>query len=547
MSRSSVQDQLKAKEDELKAKEITLKVREDALNAKENDLKTKDEKIKELEEQLQHRSSPEDINKKRAATTSESDSDMPDRRNFAAIRAISDYDLRRLLSAFAETASGKKATIDQARVIARTGGTFHHIVFMELGPEDDTEEYVIRIPAHGTEEEWQEEDKYMLDNEAKLMLYIKHHTTIPIPEVVFWDEQVLNEINAPFIMMKKLPGKTAHSIWFDREYDHYLTADRPSAETEKKRITFLRSLAANMAQLGKLSFPKIGIPNCQHLDLDSVPEIGPAHHWFCETDASKVTTIEPFSSTKEYIMWGLNNEWDVEQIFIDLKIPEGDDSIPQARGIRKILEIIFACAALSSSKPSAEEDESFVLAHHDLDLQNILVDDEGNVTGILDWDYCMALPRCVGSAAAPKFLRRDRFPFSTLDRSPHMAWNMKRYRKIYAGALRAAGCGDAVYTTKSALYQAAVESIHGGGDAEDLIQKLLAALPGIRGHKLGVLLKALGSEAGWPAMEEFLAREIPRLFEPEELDFQESLSLPYLETAMPVGRTLGPLKRRFTT
>jgi hypothetical protein len=52
--------------------------------------------------------------------------------------------------------------------------------------------------------------------------------------------------------MTKLPGKTAWAIWFDQPYDPvvanyaFRTADVPSVETEKKRLTFLRSLARIM-------------------------------------------------------------------------------------------------------------------------------------------------------------------------------------------------------------------------------------------------------------------------------------------------------------
>jgi hypothetical protein len=117
--------------------------------------------------------------------------------------------------------------------------------------------------------------------------------------------------------------------------------------------------------------------------------------------------------------------------------------------------------------------ETFTLRHNDLDLQNNLVDDEGNITGIIDWDGCLTLPRCIGSAAVPKFLRADWFPHRNLDRSPHMTWKLRAYRTQYASYLKDCGCQDAEYTEKSALYQAAIHAITSSMDFDELIIKVL--------------------------------------------------------------------------
>lgn len=39
------------------------------------------------------------------------------------------------------------------------------------------------------------------------------------------------------------------------------------------------------------------------------------------------------------------------------------------------------------------EDEPFVLSHNDLSQHNILVDGGGALTGVLDWECVLALPR----------------------------------------------------------------------------------------------------------------------------------------------------------
>ena len=52
----------------------------------------------------------------------------------------------------------------------------------------------------------------------------------------------------------------------------------------------------------------------------------------------------------------------------------------------------------------------FVLAHADLDSQNVFVDDEGNLTGVIDWDGVAAVPLCIGPQSLPKFLTEDYDP-----------------------------------------------------------------------------------------------------------------------------------------
>ena len=44
-----------------------------------------------------------------------------------------------------------------------------------------------------------------------------------------------------------------------------------------------------------------------------------------------------------------------------------------------------------------------VLWHWDLDMHNILVDDDGNVTGIIDWECCATMPLWQASAY-PRFV-----------------------------------------------------------------------------------------------------------------------------------------------
>lgn len=88
------------------------------------------------------------------------------------------------------------------------------------------------------------------------------------------------------------------------------------------------------------------------------------------------------------------------------KFATADNTDPHNIGLRKILGIVFTQPVF---KPHRQP-ETFILRHDDLELQNIMVDEDGNVNGIIEWDGAYAAPRCTDTAAIPKFLRKDWMP-----------------------------------------------------------------------------------------------------------------------------------------
>jgi len=154
---------------------------------------------------------------------------------------------------------------------------------------------------------------------------------------------------------------------------------------------------------------------------------------------------------------------------------------------------------------SPDPPDGFVLQHSDLDLQNILVDEVGNVTGILDWDSSIAVPRSEGPASVPVFLERDWRP-DTLERPLYLCWRAPHYRENYAAAMaEAASNPDAIYTLNSGMYHAAWTALYEGGRMTDFVRKLLSMVPGF--HLPDVdLYEALGR--GRPEIEIMLKREI---------------------------------------
>ena len=107
-------------------------------------------------------------------------------------------------------------------------------------------------------------------------------------------------------------------------------------------------------------------------------------------DFERYCGIGPFGDMQSYMVSMLN----------EISIP--DNKLCQ--GEHKLLRLF---CEWSSQKCA---DDSFVLAHPDLDLQNVLVDEHGNITALVDWEGVSTVPRPLG-CAYPMWLTRDWDPY----------------------------------------------------------------------------------------------------------------------------------------
>ncbi|EPE08404.1 serine threonine protein kinase [Ophiostoma piceae UAMH 11346] len=78
---------------------------------------------------------------------------------------------------------------------------------------------------------------------------------------------------------------------------------------------------------------------------------------------------------------------------------------PYQKGVHKLLRLLISWIP---DTPSSETvNDRFVLAHPDLNMQNIIVAEDGTLLGLIDWDNVSAVPRALGNECYPSFLTRD--------------------------------------------------------------------------------------------------------------------------------------------
>lgn len=442
-----------------------------------------------------------------------------DRRDFAAIRAIPDSNFKNIL----QFTIGPSTSFDRLEVLERLEGSFNHVVMIRSNYDSGPEDYVIKVPFVGTIDRWQEGDAHNLRCEAGLMRYIRARIPVPVPEVLSYDDCLHNSIGAPYICMKRLPGTPAYNMWFDSLDGPVSEGDSPSEATQKWRTTFLKSLAYLMDTLYYLDFDKIGMPNFDECGPDGNPDISERYVWtpFNRLKPEDINTRKvlfkrnPCSTAHEFFTKKLDENWPSE---LDPEDFDDDSQREICLGMRKFLDILFSCPAFTQSKENPKDidaPDTFTLCHTDLDLQNILVDERGNITGVLDWDSCFAAPRSIGVGSLPLFLRKDWLPEFSVNNMPHMSWTLEYWRMMYAEALKEAGCTDARFTLHSGIYHAAYAAMYEGGNTWDLAHKIFGEIWELRKCKSEEILEELGQ--GSPKLEKFLEMRIAELLEPEAL------------------------------
>ena len=265
---------------------------------------------------------------------------------------------------------------------------------------DDGVEWILKVPANGSRARFdslaaEALASEALASEALTMKMIKKATTIPIPTIYKFDASLDNEIGCPYIFMEFLKGRPLYEGWFD--------SGASSAKLEQFRARALQTVAAAMVQLneftlhcgGALRFNAVGEP----VDVvgAKVPDVNayydgvdensyPDHDIWCEKG--------PIADPSDYLLFHLNRRG----------YQDGDSEY--SRGVYEST-CLFAKWALDLSQNMYPQGPQFVLAHPDLDLQNILVHEDGTLAGILDWDGVAAVPLSVGCLKLPNWLIRD--------------------------------------------------------------------------------------------------------------------------------------------
>ncbi|KAI1816552.1 kinase-like domain-containing protein [Poronia punctata] len=180
-------------------------------------------------------------------------------------------------------------------------------------------------------------------------------TNIPVPEVYDFadDDDPTNPVGAGYILLEKLAGKPL--AWHEA--------------SEVQKYIFFRQLADIYARLKQ--HPLDGLGRLQ-LSSKGLPKVGPA---FFDYDSSEnLIPFGPFSNSNDYYTALIHQRIQL------IKTGEIASSAPRD-------QYLVYMSLLDSLPPN--ESGPFFICHVDSRDTNFLIDDDYNITGIIDWELAI--------------------------------------------------------------------------------------------------------------------------------------------------------------
>jgi hypothetical protein len=345
------------------------------------------------------------------------------------------------------------------------------------------------------------------------MRYIHAKTLLPIPEIISYDTTFENEIGAPYTLMSFLHGTAVLDAWEAR-------AGEDARTTETRRQTILQNIATTMGTLATTVMPRFGalhfatddaepvVGNTSRLDTDDIFTI---HRRFVPLLSRR--------SVHDYVMASRARR------FADDGFPHKFHAVPIAKGCYELWQVMLDSFLQSTRLPVGEPE--FVLMQSDFNPQNILVDDCGRVTGLIDWDCTEAIPRQIGWCSTPHWLQKDWeagywWPGPTEDVTTVLAPDaLERYRADYTRYLQRAwpggGVGDARFTRKSHVYRALLHSGEKYVTVKSFVSNVLGDILPRNSGFLDGYVGSVGTFGFRVGEKEWLEGRLLEYFAPEEV------------------------------
>ncbi|KAL1960932.1 hypothetical protein VTO42DRAFT_5916 [Malbranchea cinnamomea] len=270
----------------------------------------------------------------------------------------------------------------------------HHILFtIEF---NDGVRWLLKVPANGYLGAFDAMSARALRSEVMTMRLIKKETTVPVPEVYHFDHTLHNELGCPFILMEYVDGRSLYDVWFDQTAGPEVL--------ERRRCRALEGVAQAVMQLNKFVFSRAG--EILFDESGNPCDVGPQRMVDMSAmldclrenddyDGSYIfCTVGPFSDAKSWFICMLDRR----------EPPKHEFGAGVLEALRLFIDLVFPD---SGHLPETEDDAQFVLSHPDLDIQNVIVSDDGSLLSLIDWDGVGTVPRCLGNEAYPTWLTRD--------------------------------------------------------------------------------------------------------------------------------------------
>ncbi|KAJ7039726.1 kinase-like domain-containing protein [Mycena alexandri] len=274
---------------------------------------------------------------------------------------------------------------DTCKLVKLAQGGYHK-VYEVLTTDSKPLNVVVRVAAPAF-------PKDKVESEIATMQYIAEHTIVHTPRVHHWNTDH-NSVGQEYMIMEKIQGVPASEVW-------------DSLELEKKQV-IVSEVAHHMTQLFQLRFssggslyhgpegktvvgPIVATPFYQALDgVMRFPE---------PIDPGALAEYRgPFDTASSYVGSFLKAELHIVERHREhiLQHELNGDKERLARGIevlKKAVELSLVYPGdLCVSDPLTSPGQAFSVRMDDFRLSNIMIDDEGHIQGLIDFEGATVAP-----------------------------------------------------------------------------------------------------------------------------------------------------------
>lgn len=219
--------------------------------------------------------------------------------------------------------------------------------------------------------------KFKTESEVATINFVRKHTNTLVPRIIASESsRDQNELGFEWILMEMMPGVTLRQKWRTMSWD--------------AKETIVQDLVRLQSKLYMQRYPAIGNLYQGHRNTESF-DLGPIVSlvFFWGDHINHKTSRGPFESDLEWLRTRL--EFVLQDQEYTLKNTDDEDDIEDAEIAKdlaaRLLQELPNVFPVSSS-PALET----ILFHDDLSMENILVDDEGQLSAIIDWECVSTLP-----------------------------------------------------------------------------------------------------------------------------------------------------------
>ncbi|KAI9748299.1 MAG: hypothetical protein M4579_007262 [Chaenotheca gracillima] len=237
-----------------------------------------------------------------------------------------------------------------------------HLVFQ------DGTSWIARLRMPSLDSEVRDSDVLESDQIIKVevasMKFLRARTCIPVPTVHHWSLDKTNEIGAPYILMDYIDGTTANDLQDAKG------CENESFGTPEQDRTFREQMASIQVELASLKFDKIG---SLYQDEESLKfYIGP----------DLATRKGPWESSTSYYA-------DLAENAMKECVSHGKRALQERPSFA--IPVLFMHLMSLYGDPSSVKGP-FGLANLDMGAHNLLVNDNFEIVGVIDFDGLMAAP-----------------------------------------------------------------------------------------------------------------------------------------------------------